>query len=500
VYTCYPGPDGTAGVGDCKAGSFVCTASGKRAECEGAVIPAVETCDGFDNDCDGEIDEGATNACGGCTPLPSKPGDSCGACGRYGCASREALTCRLNQLNNCGVCGAPDVTGVGASCVGANGCAGKTECADGGVGLQCAAVKRNNCGVCGAADVPDLEGSCTLDGGCTGKWVCNAAGTSAACQSATANNCGVCGQPNEPDQDSDGRGNSCDNCPQVANPGQEDPDVDGLGSACDNCAEASNPNQGDGDQDGIGDACDNCPDQPNPTQADGDSDGVGDLCDNCPTVANPNQADADGDGRGDLCDVVISELAAAGPGGASDEFLELFNGGPSEVSLEGWKVQYRSDQGASYSTIATLDGAASIPPRGFFLLSSGPDAGYTGATLPDAVRRNSSGNPIALSFAGAGGHVRVGPPALGTGVDDPLAADTLGYGTAIGAEASPAPAPSFGAGQSLERKANAASTSTTLSGGTDALAGNNHDTNNNSADFVARPTREPQNRFSLPEP
>jgi len=43
------------------------------------------------------------------------------------------------------------VNGLGANCVGANGCAGATVCnPDGGTGSACPGSKRNNCNVCGA--------------------------------------------------------------------------------------------------------------------------------------------------------------------------------------------------------------------------------------------------------------------------------------------------------------------------------------------------------------
>jgi len=103
------------------------------------------------------------------------------------------------------------------------------------------------------------------------------------------------------DADGDGVIGACDNCPAVANPGQEDPDHDGVGSACDNCPLASNPSQADTDGDGTADACDLCPLRPE-TTTDPDGDGVGTVCDNCPGLPNPGQEDSDFDHFGDVCD------------------------------------------------------------------------------------------------------------------------------------------------------------------------------------------------------
>ena len=143
------------------------------------------------------------------------------------------------------------------------------------------------------------------------------------------------------DDDNDGFADPLDNCPLVANPEQKDADQDGAGDACDgdldgdqkadaadNCPYDSNPGQEDLDQDGLGDACDpdmdgdaipnaidNCPNEKNTLQNDIDGDQVGDACDddmdgddlanegdNCPLVANAGQEDADEDGLGDACE------------------------------------------------------------------------------------------------------------------------------------------------------------------------------------------------------
>lgn len=66
--TCYTGPAGTEGVGICKAGIQVCE-NGTRSACIGEVIPQEEVCDGVDNNCDGEVDEG----CRECSVSPLTP-------------------------------------------------------------------------------------------------------------------------------------------------------------------------------------------------------------------------------------------------------------------------------------------------------------------------------------------------------------------------------------------------------------------------------------------
>ena len=56
---CFTGPVESANVGECKRGLRVCTTEGSYAEqCEGEVLPQAEICDGRDNNCNGEVDEG----------------------------------------------------------------------------------------------------------------------------------------------------------------------------------------------------------------------------------------------------------------------------------------------------------------------------------------------------------------------------------------------------------------------------------------------------------
>lgn len=66
-------------LGEClRQGKTVCDAEKGVIVCSALYVkPKAEICDTKDNDCDGEIDEGVTNACGTCNELPFKVGDPC---------------------------------------------------------------------------------------------------------------------------------------------------------------------------------------------------------------------------------------------------------------------------------------------------------------------------------------------------------------------------------------------------------------------------------------
>jgi hypothetical protein len=94
---CYDGPDGTKDKGICKGGKQTCDGQGKWGTCAGEVVPeAAEACDGKDNNCDGQVDEGCkciTGAKQACYTGPSgtenqglcKPGSqTCDATGNWG--------------------------------------------------------------------------------------------------------------------------------------------------------------------------------------------------------------------------------------------------------------------------------------------------------------------------------------------------------------------------------------------------------------------------------
>lgn len=68
---CYAGPEGTLDVGLCVAGRQIC-ANGDFGGCVGQALPQAEVCDGFDNDCDGQTDDG--NPGGGVACSTGQPG------------------------------------------------------------------------------------------------------------------------------------------------------------------------------------------------------------------------------------------------------------------------------------------------------------------------------------------------------------------------------------------------------------------------------------------
>ena len=97
-----------------------------------------------------------------------------------------------------------------------------------------------------------------------------------------SDNCPLTQNPSQVDTDDDGKGDKCD----------DDDDGDGIKDAFDNCPLLANTNQKDSDKDGDGDACD----------PDDDNDGVNDESDNCPLTQNPDQENTDGDAQGNACD------------------------------------------------------------------------------------------------------------------------------------------------------------------------------------------------------
>ena len=237
-------------------------------ECN-AKVPAPESCNLEDDDCNGKIDDN----------VPSEPcplSNTYGTCtGRTLCVNGEKI-CQGSYASP-EVCNGTDdncdgVTDEGFPDLDSDGIA---DCVDSDMDGDGVPNTEDNC-----PDVPNPAPQRDNDG--DGK-----------------------GDECDDDDDNDGVPDGADNCPYIPNPAQPDSDKDGIGDECDN----------DDDNDGVEDPFDNCPFVANADQSDLDNDKIGDACDpdidgdgfsneddNCPLIANPLQEDNDYDGKGDICD------------------------------------------------------------------------------------------------------------------------------------------------------------------------------------------------------
>jgi len=89
---CYRYAEGTINVGECKPGIQYCISGNFWTKCYGEQGPETEVCDGKDNDCDGQVDEGIRCECA--------PG-TIRACYTYAPATRDVGEC-AGGLQVCG--------------------------------------------------------------------------------------------------------------------------------------------------------------------------------------------------------------------------------------------------------------------------------------------------------------------------------------------------------------------------------------------------------------
>ncbi len=163
---------GATDTGECELGVEVCdTTCHWTGECKGSVEPEPEVCDGKDNDCDGEVDEGLERSCS----------TDCGV-GTEICVNGEWRNCTAPQPSE-EVCDGID-----------NDCNGVT---DDGTGMECAKGTSRVCGsdtgIC-ESGTELCSDTCHWSGQCLGEVVpsleqCDAEGLDEDCDGQSNEGC-----------------------------------------------------------------------------------------------------------------------------------------------------------------------------------------------------------------------------------------------------------------------------------------------------------------------
>ena len=179
---------------------------------------------------------------------------------------------------------------------------------------------------------------------------------------------------------------------------------------------------------------------------------------------------------------VISEIQINGATALQD-FIELYNPTSSSIPIAGWKLRKRISSG-SEDSVAVIGTGKSIPAHGFFLWANSESGFSTSIGADEATTQNiSENNRAALLMPD---DTLVDQVAWGNGTDQFVEGTPIDNGS--------------DQNKSMERKAYSSSTITSMTtGGTHETKGNGFDSDNNSTDFILRPTSQPQNSLSPTE-
>jgi alpha-tubulin suppressor-like RCC1 family protein len=235
--SCYTGAAGSLGVGACHAGTQTC-AGGAWGPCTGQALPAAETCNGLDDDCNAQVDDGLPLlVCG------------VGECGNVApsCVNGQPGTC-APKASQPEVCDGKDNDCDGAIDNGDPG--GSVACQSGKPGLCAAGTTACLAGaiVCNQNAQPQPETCNGLDDDCDAQTDEGNPGGGQVCQTGNPGICGagsttcsdgavVCAQLNQPQAETcNGLDDDCDGQSDENNPGSGAPCVTGQPGVCGNGA------------------------------------------------------------------------------------------------------------------------------------------------------------------------------------------------------------------------------------------------------------------------